>query len=75
MYNKIMKEITPSDSVVPVYLVPLTKEEVLERELLELSVEKRMQEEQDKNKSKLSALDKLAKLGLTEEEAKAIIGI
>lgn len=75
MYNKIMKEITPSNSVVPVYLVPLTKEEILERELLELSVEKRMQEEQDKNKSKLSALDKLAKLGLTEEEAKAIIGI
>lgn len=70
-----MKEITPSNSVVPVYLVPLTKEEILERELLELSVEKRMQEEQDKNKSKLSALDKLAKLGLTEEEAKAIIGI
>jgi hypothetical protein len=70
-----MKDITPPESVVPVYLVPPTKKQVEETQKLELEYEQRNQENQAKEEIKLSALDKLAKLGLTEEEAKAIIGV
>ena len=70
-----MKDITPPESVVPIYLVPPTKKQIEETQKLELEYEQRNQENQAKEEAKLSALDKLAKLGLTEEEAKAIVGI
>lgn len=70
-----MKDITPEDSVVPVYLVPPTKEEVAEQKQRVLEDQERKQQEKAKEEAKASALVKLAKLGLTEEEAKAIIGI
>ena len=70
-----MQEITPNDSVVPIYLVPLTKEEIEERKQLEIQNQQRKQEEQGREEARTSALNKLAKLGLTEEEVKAIIGI
>jgi hypothetical protein len=70
-----MKEITPPESIVPIYLIPPTEEELTERKKLQLEAEQRASEEQDKIDAKESALAKLAKLGLTEEEAKAVIGI
>ena len=70
-----MKDITPPESVVPIYFVPPTKKQIEETQKLELEYEQRNQENQAKEEAKLSALDKLAKLGLTEEEAKAIVGI
>lgn len=62
------EDITPEDSVVPVYLVPLTPEEEAEREQWALEQAAREQAEADKQKARESALAKLAKLGLTEEE-------
>ena len=70
-----MKDITPANSVVPVYLVPPTETEIAEKEQLMLEDEQRKQEEQSREHIKISALEKLAKLGLTEEEAKAIVGL
>ena len=67
-----MKDITPEDSVVPVYLVPLTSEEEAERESWVATAEA---EAQAKESLHQSALAKLQKLGLTEDEAKAIVGI
>ena len=69
------KDITPEDSIVPVYLVPLTEEQEAEREQWAIEAVERDVAEQAKLDAKESALAKLAKLGLTEEEAKAIIGI
>lgn len=70
-----MKDITPENSIVPVYLVPPTKEEIAEQEQRILEDQERRQQEQAKEEAKISALEKLAKLGLTEEEAKAIAGV
>ena len=61
-------DITPDDSVVPVYLVPLTPEEEAERELWAQEQAEREQAEADKAAARESALAKLAKLGLTPEE-------
>jgi hypothetical protein len=69
------EDITPKDSIVPVYLVPLTEEQETEREQWAIEAAERDAAEQAKLDAKESALAKLAKLGLTEEEAKAIIGI
>ena len=74
-----MIDITPEDSTSPVYLVPLTEEQ--ETELRELDIRETasrlLLEEQEAKKSaaRQSALEKLAALGLTEEEAKAVIGL
>lgn len=66
-----MKDITPSDSVVPVYLVPLTKEELIENRQSE---KEREDVELELRKNKDSAISKLKKVGLTDDEIKAIIG-
>lgn len=65
-------DITPEDSVVPVFLVPLSEEELEERKLQDLAIE---EEKKNQEQLKKSALQKLQKLGLTEEEAKAIAGV
>lgn len=70
-----MIDITPEDSVVPVFLVPLTDEENAEREQLEIESQSQEQAILDRIAAKESALSKLAALGLTEEEAKAIVGV
>jgi hypothetical protein len=69
------EDITPEDSIVPVYLVPLTEEELAEREQWAIEAADREAAEQAKLDARESALAKLAKLGLTEEEAKAVIGL
>ena len=67
-------DITPDDSVVPVYLVPLTPEEEAEREQWALEQAEREQAEEAKVAAKESARAKLATLGLTEDEVLALIG-
>lgn len=73
------QEITPEDSVAPIYLVPLTEVEVLQRQkehqkFLEQEQEEKKQQIQ-KEQSLKTAIEKLSKLGLTEDEAKAIAGV
>jgi hypothetical protein len=69
-----MENITPPESVVPVYLVPLTKEELAEREQWAIEAAQRETAEEAKLEAKETAKAKLAKLGLTEEEVAALIG-
>jgi hypothetical protein len=69
------EDITPPDSIVPVYLVPLTEKELAEREQWAIEAAEREAADKAKVSAKESALAKLAKLGLTEEEAKAVIGL
>lgn len=68
-------DITPKDSVTPVYLVERSPQEEIEHSEWLVEHEKFLEEEQAKVAAKESALAKLAKLGLTEEEARAVIGI
>lgn len=72
-------DISPEDSVAPVYLVPLTEEEEQERIQWAIEEEQKKQAEQDaiaaKELARQSAMSKLSALGLTEEEAKAVIGL
>ena len=70
-----MEDITPADSEIPIYLIPLTEEELVERNTLVADAIEREAAEQAKIDAKQSALSKLALLGLTEEEAKAVIGL
>lgn len=66
-------EITPDDSVVPVWLVPLTPEEEAEREQWAVEQAEREQAEQEKQAARESARSKLAKLGLTDDEVAALL--
>jgi hypothetical protein len=67
------KEITPPDSVGPVYLVPLTPEEIAEREQWAIEEAERQAAEEAKVAAKEAAKAKLAKLGLTDEEVAALL--
>lgn len=67
-------DITPENSIVPIFLIPLTDEQELDRELSEKA---RLDFEAEiiaKNEAKESAINKLTKLGLTLDEANAVIG-
>lgn len=70
-----MEDITPADSVVPVYLVPLTEEELAEREQWALEAEAKIAAEEAKVVAREAAMAKLAKLGLTEEEVSALLNL
>lgn len=69
-------EITPEDSVVPVYLIPLTAEEEAEREQWVIEQAEREAQAQAEAEAKTvareNALTKLSALGLTLEEIAAI---
>lgn len=71
-------EITPGDSVVPVWLVPLTPEEEAEREQWAAEQAQREADEakavEDKEAALKSAHAKLKKLGLNADEIAAIVG-
>ena len=69
-----MEDITPADSVVPVYLVQMTEEEIVERAAWTAQEAEREAAELTKVAAKEAALTKLAALGLTEEEVAALIG-
>jgi hypothetical protein len=77
--EKDATEITPEDSVVPIYLVPLNQDQIDELEDISNKLESDRiffeQQQQAIEEAKQSALIKLAALGLTEEEAKAIVGV
>lgn len=80
MTNKVEPiDITPDDSVVPIYLVELTPEEIAERELLAQQEAERLLAEQqaelDRQNAIKSAAEKLEKIGLTVNEIQAVIGI
>jgi hypothetical protein len=66
------QDITPADSVVPVYLEPPTQAELDARQADAEALETQRQERATKL---ASAITKLKALGLTESEAKIIIGI
>jgi hypothetical protein len=69
-------DITPSDSVVPVYLVELTDTELAAQQAeFEAEQEAKQQAETERATKLASAITKLKALGLTEAEAKIIIGI
>lgn len=71
-------DITPEDSVVPVYLEVLTDEEqvVRDAEMAQAQAEQdgREAELAAKEEAKANGMAKLIALGLTEEEAGALIG-
>lgn len=67
------KDITPENSDIPVYLVPLTSEELAERDQLTKDQAFQEKAEADKVSARESALAKLAKLGLTVDEINALI--
>lgn len=77
MSDEIIKpiDITPEGSVSPVYLLPLTPEEEANRQQWNAIEADEIAAQQARVAAKESALAKLAKLGLTEEEARAVIGI
>jgi hypothetical protein len=64
-------DITPEDSIVPIYLEELTEEELAQRETDAIT---RQAEEDAKIVVRESALTKLQVLGLTEDEIKALVG-
>jgi hypothetical protein len=70
-------DITPEDSVVPVYLEVLNDEEqaVRDAELAQMQTDEAQREAQRiaKEEAKASGIAKLLALGLTEEEAGALI--
>jgi hypothetical protein len=70
-----LQEITPEDSVVPIYLAEPTEESIADEAFRRAEFEAMTAELEAKNAVKQSALQKLSQLGLTEDEARAIIGI
>jgi hypothetical protein len=70
-------DITPKDSVVPVYLEVLTDKEQAERDAglaqAQADQEALKLEKEAKEAAKISGMNKLIALGLTEEEAGALI--
>jgi hypothetical protein len=67
------EDITPQDSIVPIYLVPLTEEEEAERAQWAQEQADREAAEEAKKEARQSALGKLAALGLTEDEIQSFI--
>jgi len=67
-------EITPEESVVPVYQIPMTAEEIASIEYaaqLQLAEEQRIEQQQQ---ARQTAIAKLEAIGLTTEEITALIG-
>jgi alanyl-tRNA synthetase len=69
------EDITPEDSSCPIYLVELTQEELEDMENMHNEVIAIAVEQQNKENARQSAIAKLTALGLTEEEATALISI
>lgn len=65
-----MEDITPADSVVPVYLVPFTEEEIAEREAWAAEAAQAELDAIAKAKQKAAILERI---GLTEEELTIVL--
>ena len=74
MDPELGEDITPEDSIVPIYLVPLTNEEQINRDEWNEYILSRDLEFEKKEEAKISALAKLEKLGITQEELSALLG-
>jgi hypothetical protein len=69
-------DITPDDSVVPVFLVELTDAEITAQQAEQEAIQEAKATAETERTTKIaSAITKLKALGLTETEAKIIIGI
>jgi hypothetical protein len=69
-------EITPDDSVVPVFLIEATDAELIAQQGEHEAIQEAKETAQTARQTKLdSAITKLKALGLTESEAKIIIGL
>ena len=69
-------DITPEDSVVPVFLVELTDAEIAAQQAEQEAIQEAKTTAETARQTKLnSAITKLKALGLTESEAKIIIGL
>jgi rRNA maturation endonuclease Nob1 len=69
-------DITPDDSFVPVFLVELTDAEISVQQAEHEAAQEAKETAQTARQTKLdSAITKLKALGLTESEAKIIIGL
>jgi hypothetical protein len=69
-------DITPNDSVVPVFLVEPTDAEIAAQQAEQKAIQEAKETAETERATKLaSAITKLKELGLTETEAKIIIGI
>ena len=68
-------DITPEDSVTPIYRTELTPEQIAENEAWAAENLRQEAEIAAREAIHQSALAKLQKLGLTEDEAKAIVGV
>jgi hypothetical protein len=69
-------DITPDDSVVPVYLIELTDAELAAQQAEHEAEQEAKETAETERATKLaSAITKLKALGLTEAEAKIIIGL
>ena len=79
MENEFAEEITPEDSVVPIFLVELTPEQIAERKEVAAAETARFeaaaQAEIERQAAVESATAKLAKIGLTIDEIQAVIGM
>lgn len=56
------------------YERPLTAEEIADREVMQAEAEARQAEQDAKAAARVSALEKLSALGLTEDEVGALLG-
>ena len=69
-------DITPDDSVVPVFLIEPTDSEIAAQQAQHEAIQEAKETAETARQTKLnSAMTKLKALGLTESEAKIIIGI
>jgi multidrug resistance efflux pump len=69
-------DITPDDSVIPVFLIEPTDAEIKERQAEHQLMQEAKETAKTARQTKLdSAITKLKALGLTESEAKIIIGL
>ena len=69
-------DITPDNSVVPVYLIELTDAEIAAKQAEQEAIQEAKETAETARQTKLdSAITKLKALGLTESEAKIIIGL
>ena len=69
-------DITPEDSVVPVFLIEPTDVEIAAKQAEQSAIQKAEENAETARQTKLdSAITKLKALGLTESEAKIIIGL
>jgi hypothetical protein len=64
-------DVTPKNSASPIFITPLTEQELKDIN----NIDQLESEKKEKDATLKSAIQKLSDLGLTEEEAKAIIGL